>query len=263
MYLDCYVDESGTHDSTGAKPGAETGIFGGIIAPRGEWAQFSFDWQAALNKYKVEYFHYYEWNEALQIARGNKEPNSKFEKNPFRDLDLNGLQNMLVELAKIAGSGNKVIVGGGVYTLLFQQAKSAGAITSNLNPYELAAREFFSSVPEIIALQKSPWKRMPITFFFEGTDDAELRNSVLSQHNFCGKKHSTFREISFCKSGFPDKLPLQAADMVVYRMRQLTSIVQKNKSPGQFPESDTHLFRSVWDHCEKQNKKRIRTQRPR
>jgi len=114
--LVAYADESGTHDPTGKRPGSREAVVGGCVASIEEWTKFCGDWQAALDKYQAPYFHFSDWATASAIVRGKRQKYPEFEKNPYRGWELKRLDDFLIELAKIAGSGDKVIFGSYVKT---------------------------------------------------------------------------------------------------------------------------------------------------
>jgi len=71
-------------------------------------------------------FIFTEWRTASAVARKTREPGSTFKNNPYRDWAEQKLDGFLIELAMLAGSGNKLLVGGSVYTKVFHDEKSAG-----------------------------------------------------------------------------------------------------------------------------------------
>jgi hypothetical protein len=218
---------------------------------------FCREWQAVLNQYKVPYFHFYEWATASAVARG-RPPSSDFSKNPYQHLDLKQLDALLVALAKIAGSGNKIIIGGSVYTRLFHQAKISGDIPQNADPYRHCMEQFFAAVLQTIETQRPPWKRLPISFFFDQTDNREWICAFHDTFNIYRKKYSTFKEISFADKKDEPHLPLQAADMVAYRMRQIGEKWIDKKPPSTFTMIDEHLFKTTFDYLDRHKKEVFR-----
>jgi len=84
--LAAYIDESGRHDKTGQKQGSASIIVGGWVDKYENWPEFCRKWQAVLKKYDVPYFHFYEWVDAVAVARKKRKPSSSFAKNPCRNL---------------------------------------------------------------------------------------------------------------------------------------------------------------------------------
>lgn len=65
MKIVVYADESGTHDKSGCLPGSEGAVFAGFAAKEDTWIRFRKDWQAVLEKYSADYFHFSEWSVLL------------------------------------------------------------------------------------------------------------------------------------------------------------------------------------------------------
>jgi len=167
VHVAVYADDSGTHDETGKLTGAKEATISGIIGLREDWISFCGEWQRVLNKYKVKFFHFREWSNASAVVRNKRPPSSDFHKNPYRHLDAKQLNDFVVELATIAGSKNKLTIGGVVYTKKHYEAKTKGEIPANSNPYEFCAAQFFEEFVHILETIRSPWKRQPVSFFFD------------------------------------------------------------------------------------------------
>ena len=253
-----YADESGTHDPKGIKKGSREGIIGGIAAIREDWISFCKEWRATLNQYKVPYFHFYEWASASSVAKKTRKPSSNFTKNPYRHLDSNQLDELLVALAKIAGSGNKIIIGGTVYTQLFHTARMSGDVPAGADPYEHCMDQFFESVVGLIGHQRPPWKRQPVSFFFDQTDNDVWIKALNNRFHFYKKQYPTFREIAFADKKQEPHLPLQAADMVAYRMRQITGKWVEKDFPSAMSMIDEPLFKSTFDFLDRHKKEVFR-----
>jgi hypothetical protein len=247
MELVAYADESGIHDPTGTAPGSREMTVGGIVAPREDWSRFCAEWQRVLNKYRAPCFHFWEWTIASEVARKVRKPSASFQKNPYRHLTAEQLNDFVIEMATIAGSGNKLIVGVGAHTSLFHKKKTEGNLPPSSNPYEECVKQFFDGFPTTIAAFRAPWKRQRVTFFFDRTDDRGWMHAISDAFHFYGHEHSTFKELVF--SDKMTHLPLQAADMVAYRARKITGKWVDKKDSLLWPEVDTRLFKSVFDHC--------------
>ena len=76
MELIIYADESGTHD------GSDFSLLAGWIAYESVWNEIIPAWQAVLDEYKVEHFHFTEFAEASSVKRNpEKEVKSTYESN--------------------------------------------------------------------------------------------------------------------------------------------------------------------------------------
>jgi hypothetical protein len=252
-----YADESGTHDKTGVQKGAREMSIGGIAALREDWIPFCSKWQKVLNKYDAPYFHFREWSSASGVARKIRKPSSDFQKNPYRNWESKRLNEFLIELAKIAGSGNKIIFGSRNSTKVFNEVKMAGYYPHISYPFQFGIEDFFSNFMETLELQKAPWKRLPVSFFFDQSDDAEWRHAITDTFFFYKAKHPQFSEITFADKKNPLHLPLQAADMFAYRARQIDEKVIDNDHTGFWPELDNALLKPMLDFFASRNQDEV------
>lgn len=220
-----YIDESGTHDKTGQQKGSSVAVIAGLVDRREGWADFCRQWQSTLNKYSAPFFHFCEWSTASLVVRGKIKPESGFSKNPFAAWPLKRLDDFLYELAEIVGSGNRVTVGGWIETARIHGAKAQNAVppafrSAAEKPYDWALREFFRQLPNDILSGWPDWNE-PVSVFFDWSDDAEWNSSTTTAHRLLRERDSRFSELAFANKKLPPHLPLQAADMVAYRYRQL------------------------------------------
>jgi hypothetical protein len=232
-----YIDESGTHDRTGASKGSSVIVIAGLVAMRVEWIDFCSKWQRALNKYSAGYFHFREWTAASLVARGKTLPSKDFKNNPYQGWGKEKLNSFLFELAEIAGSGNKVIVG--VYVTLedFHKAKPGGE-----DPYKCCLNCFFEDLPGDI---RSAWPfcREPVSIFYDWTENRKWRNEIVNAHDFYRKKYGQIKELTFADK--KEHLPLQAADMVAYRFRQTAEKFNRFEPLIETPKLDRLLLASL------------------
>jgi hypothetical protein len=249
-----YADESGTHDQTGTQLNSQAATVGGLLAPQEEWTAFSFQWQKVLDDYGAPYFHFREWSAADAVIRRGCEPRSDFQKNPYRSWDAQHLSSFATKLATVAGSGNKLVVGGYVHTRAFHQGKLTGETNIGANPYEFCLDNFFTSVIETIARHRPPWKRLPLSFCFDGSDDAKWKQGVKTVFQRYKAKYHNFENVTFAKSS--STLALQAADMVAYRGRQIAGRWADKLDTLQWPEMDNALFRQMYSYFDQVLKRR-------
>lgn len=241
MKLVAYIDESGTHDPLGrrATGGREAGI-GGLCGLLEEWGYFTRDWQSLLSKYRVPYFHFYEWSMAFHdLKKGTSKPSG-----PYGHLDKDQLDRMVIDFAKVAGAGNKVIVGEGVCVNIFNEEQEAGIIPKESNPYCACARKFFERFTETLALFKPVWRRTSVDFFFDQTDNREFSNAILAAFHDLKVSNHNFGTLAFADK--TKELPLQAADMVAYRARQLSQNFVDGTIRANWEELDSALFRPMY-----------------
>jgi hypothetical protein len=214
-----YADESGTHDRAGIKKGSSQPVICGIAAKPKDWAIFTSEWTDVLNEYDVEYFHFYEWSQAALVARKKRQPNSEFTKNPYKHMSHATLDRFLFKLAKVAGSGRKVMITGGIHIPNFQRIQNDGAIPRDHDPYDYAIYDFLENTKKDILDFNPAWSGAPISFIFDLPANKAWRNSILSGFASAKEVHPEFVECNF--SDKLQNIPLQAADMLAYRMRQL------------------------------------------
>lgn len=229
-----YADESGTHDKTGALDGSQVAIVAGFAADVRTWGRLCNDWQVVLRKYTARYFHFYDFAEASRVARGGRR-DSTYQWNPYRGWKLEKLDAFLFALARIAGSGNKAYLGGQFDTKGFHATGLPG------DAHEGCINWFYESAVIEMKL-KWPNLQKPVSFFFDQTDDERWQRTILSVHNSRRKANPIIGEITFADKKL--HYPLQAADMLAYRMRQISSKYYGHdlKLPHGVPKLDQRLF---------------------
>ncbi len=239
MKLIVYADESGTHDVTGTQTGSREAIVAGFLAPREDWTRFRAQWQP--------YFHFSEWACASAVARNKRTPPSGFQHNPYRGWELTRLDAFLMNLAKIAGSGNKLFLGGAVHTNVFNQLKLKGELPASANPYESCLDQFFALTAASVRDHKAPWKNQPISFFFDQSDDPQWTRAVTERFHFHKAQYPRFQEVAFADKKQQPHVPLQAADMVAYRSRQITERWVDQDASVSWPQLDEAMFKPAFD----------------
>lgn len=249
MKVVAYIDESGTHDKTGKSKGSKVVVIAGLVAWRDEWVKFCGEWQSVLNKYSAPYFHFCEFYEASLVFRGKKERTKSFSKNPYREWDLERLDGFMYDLAELAGKGEKLIVGTYVETEKFHDAAVERfarqlPMPADGNPYTHCARMFFEQFPKEISAAWKYWKE-PVTIFYDDIEHPGLRHSIVEAHLFNKKKDPRIAELVFANKKHMPHLPLQAADMVAYRLRQIAENALDNKWPEKLSKLDERLLKSI------------------
>ena len=248
MKVVAYVDESGCHDRTGRLEGSSVAVMTGFVALRDEWAEFCPKWQSVLNKHDAQFFHFYDWSTASRVLRNIIKPPSRFLSNPYKDWTLAKLDDFFYELAEIAGSGDKIIAGGYVYTADFHKSKSVAknplSVPGGGDPYRFLAEKFFEDLPHDIQVAWPHWKE-PIAIFYDEPDPAWMK-VIFQSYAKHKKKDARIAELSFADK--KDHLPLQAADLLAYRIRQ----VAENQRDGKLqltpvPKLDKLIWKTMFD----------------
>jgi hypothetical protein len=215
--LAIYIDESGTYEEK-----CQHIVFGGLIAGAGDWANFCRAWEIVLKKYKADYFHFIEWSDASQVVRGKRRPSSDFVKtNPYKHLSNDDLDNFLIDLARILNGVNSLYVGNLLHPNLFIK-DIGGRLRPEANIMEFHAHHLFISVKHIIELQSPTWKNLPISFFFDQTTHKDWKHAIINVFDQYRLKNKTYKEYAFAGKKDRPHFPLQAADMMMYRSRQIS-----------------------------------------
>lgn len=247
MKLVAYVDESGTNDNSAVL------IVGGLVALHEEWARFCENWQRVLNKYSAKYFHFREWADASAVIRKRRNPSSEFEKNPYKHWEQDTLDKFLFELAEVTASDSKLVVGGYVPQIQLREEQANGLTKTAATPKELCVGHFFDAVVSTISRERCVLNRQRISFFFDHSTDQRWKDVVHDAYGLSCKKHPQFKSIDFVGRSLKQRveasdivfLPLQAADMVVYRMRQkMEKLVNLDFAGPQWDRLDNVLFKS-------------------
>ena len=236
--LVAYADES--HSGRDS----EVLIIGGWIASCDEWSQFCVAWQKVLDHYAAPYFHFREWADASAVVRGKRGASSEFlKKNPYRNWDQPKLDAFLFELAEAAASGQAWAVGGYVPAKKLAEDKANGLSKTPSSAEDLCINHFFDSVVSTINTHRAPLTRQPITFVFDHSDDPEWKRTIKDAFDSNRLRNRQFKEMSFASK--KDHLPLQAADMVAYRIRQTVENLVTLDLSRTWEKLDTILFREM------------------
>lgn len=223
MKITAYVDESGRHDRTGKQIGSGKVVVAGWVDWRDNWEKFCNQWKSVLRKYDVRYFHFSEWADASAVARNVRPPSSSFSGNPYKGWSLDKLDAFLYEMAELAGGGQKLFVGGFISTKDFVEAKKYpeySRFAPAPDPYQACLNQFFESFATEVRQQWPYWKE-PVAFVFDHNDDSEWNHTVQSAFAASKRRDHRIAKLTFEDSKILPHLPLQAADMLCYRMRQI------------------------------------------
>lgn len=243
MKLVVYADESGTHDKTGIEQGSQVAVFGGYAAKVESWVKFCKDWGSVLKKHDAPYFHFCEFAEASAVARGKRAATLQHKNNPYFGWKIDQLDDFLFELARVAAAGSKVPVAGYVDTRGYAEYLKRTPEEPLKNPHEGGVWWFYDSAISTIDA-KWPHLQWPISFFFDQTTDEEWRAAINRVHHSYKKSNARVKEIAFADKKDPEHFPLQAADMLSYRLHQIAGKYCKYDPniPSSMPRLDRILF---------------------
>jgi hypothetical protein len=98
------------------------------------------------------------------------------------------------------------------------------------DPYQHCLNQFFLNLTGEIS-SAWPGSNQPVSIFYDWTDDPKWRRSIMDAHDAARKKDALVRELTFANKKDAPHLPLQAADMVAYRFRQLSETYMRGTIP--------------------------------
>lgn len=207
MKIVVYADESGTHDPTGQQKGSEVPVISGYMDYLENWTTFCNEWEAVLDRYKVPYFHFRDFDD-----RDDRKTNTK---SPYYLWNDDKAEAFKYELAEIAGRHIPI---GGMYNLrehkkLYKEDKTYS--------YTYVFFTFFRDLIEAVSTHY-PHLTEKISFFFDQKKDDEKWVSAL--HKMAAeyrKKDGRIGELAFADKRDYPHWPLQAADMIAFRSRRL------------------------------------------
>jgi hypothetical protein len=225
MTVTLYADETGIHDPLGQEPGSEVAGVAGYAAWREDWEKFCVEWQAVLDKYAVPRFHFKEY--AAVKTWGPK--NSEW---PYAGWSPEKRAMFLNELARIARENTYFSVGGFVNVQEYRRIIPDWFWQGQSHPYSLCLKGFFEGVlRQLVKMKWSPERSKRVAFVFDRDQNPQWHDTVLEWYQVTRRKdiYGRMGTISFADG--KELLPLQAADMLAYRARQITSKLVSSKFP--------------------------------
>jgi len=243
VYVNVIVcaDESGTHDTAGKEIGSSVAIVAGYAAFGHSWTAFPGKWQAVLDKYhgmdRERYFHFSEFAAITKRSTDATWLYYGWSKEKRHDY--------LMELATVAGDCPGILIAGALNNPCFQEAREAMHLENpKLSKEEISKgvwiKQFFISF-YIETRRCWPSLSVPIHFVFDQSEDREWKRAILDVHHDCRLRDNRLKSIEFADK--KTYLPLQAADMVAYRLRQTTEHAVTKGPLDDFSELDSELFK--------------------
>jgi len=214
-----YADESGTHDTKGKQPGSQIATIGGYAGFNDDWIKFCGEWQAELDTYCVPYFHFSDFADKKRRAE---------DKNfPYYGWNAERLDAFLYGMASIAGNRVRFPFGPSLNLVVFNEPDTKNdlrkiglsevQINSSYIVYMACFHEFFDLFLEDLRIRLPDFNES-ISFVFEQNTDVWWDIAAHEMFKLFKQKDSRLDAIMFGdKRKF---LPLQAADMIAYRLHQ-------------------------------------------
>lgn len=217
VMLAAYADESFAEDKPGRIP---TSAFGGFVASVTEWEKFNSLWRQVLDDHDAATFgfHFSKWSMAMAVAKG-KRPTSDFHKNPYRGWEKDKLNSFLFKLAAVAHTRIDGSFGGYLSLKRFNQRKSAGEILIGEDYRDYCLKSCFEALVDTLNYK---WRKGSerVSVVWDDTETVSWKKSIVEAYEPFKKNNPSFASITFANDQLC--LPLQAADMVAYRIRQKT-----------------------------------------
>jgi hypothetical protein len=218
--LVAYVDESGTHDSTGQQPSSSAAIMLGLIDHKDNWLKFVAEWQATLNRNSVDVFHFSEWRTASKVARGTIEPPSKYKSGPYNGWPLEKVDKFWLELAALAGGREITTSGVSVPVREFHASCNFWKdvyVPAKGDHKRYLAETFFQNLCPDVQFSRPKWTG-DVSIFYEAADKGWVA-TISSSFLKAKEKEGRLAEIVFADK--KRHIALQAADLVAARFRQI------------------------------------------
>jgi hypothetical protein len=217
MNVALYADETGTHDPTGRSKGAEVMGIAGYLSWADDWASFCDEWRAILEQYQVPRFHFSDFADKTNGPR---------RKNwPYQGWSEDRRERFLYDLGSVARKRTQFGVGGFFSVRSYDKILPIWFKRAPERQYELCAKLFFEAVlTEIKQRWKAPSVGTRIAFLFDQNTNRRWKNSIHKMFDGIKlrKDHDKHMDsIAFVET--KDTLPLRAADLLAYRMRQVVT----------------------------------------
>jgi hypothetical protein len=217
-----YADETGTHDPSGKEPGSAVAGVCGFFSWSDEWAKLSGEWKEVLTAYDVPKFHYRQLANDPRYKAWSREKREEF----------------LLRLATIIGKRTRFCL-----TAFFNVRDYDAVIpewfkSERPNPYRLCLKLFFEAMHEELRKLLKPESQTKVAFVFDQSD-SDWQESVLFFFNGTKAlfpKENHMGSLRFAESS--TTIPLQAADMLAYRLRKVHQTLMTSTSDASRDELD-------------------------
>jgi len=147
----------------------------------------------------------------------------------------------------MAGTGKRIPICGGLNVRGFHSFTTESLKAYNPYPYAACIDSFFESLFLEINLQWPDFKEKgAVSIFFDQKVDAEWQTAISKAFAHFKREDQRLGDYSFVDSKLAPHLPMQAADMLAYRCREMNiaAILEKKKYSITTP-FDKALLRNI------------------
>ena len=211
--------------------GSSVAVVAGYAGFDDDWVNFCGRWQTTLNEYKVKIFHFSEF--------ADKKNKAKDPKWPYYGWPDEKRHEFLFKLASIAGSRSRFPVAAAFQLAHFHsdqsikgKLKEMGLRDEQINGPHLVYLGLFADIYEVFFKEVKfhhPNFNDTISFTFDDkVGDSFWRVAAHDMYERYRKTNPGLMAPTFGNTFY--QVPLQAADMIAYRLRQLWENEKKNSS---------------------------------
>jgi len=211
--LVCYADETGTHDISGKQPGSEVAGVAGYLSRKEDWPVIEYLWQETLDSFGVSAFHMREF-----VAGKRESQNPAW---PYSGWDQTNKDDFIEALA-VTMRTRALPFGAMLYVEDYDRLLSPEFKAYYKHPYHFCFQLFLAVICH--GLDDYPgkpfWPGEEIAFFF----DQQQQFASEAIKIFCQLKQHGDPNGRFGSIAFVDKrkfIPLQAADLLAFRLRKI------------------------------------------
>lgn len=245
MALVVFADETGTHDPAGTQPGSEVACVAGYLSWIDDWIKFCDLWKKTLEEYKVEVFH------MSDFARDDGNDPST----PYYQWNQERKDEFIHKLIAIARDNTLAGIGGLLTVKDYNEIVPQWLKDIIKHPYYFCFQLFFQETLKTLKDRfEIPFpSEEKVLFFFD--KQQEFNEYAIKVAKNIQKLHDVDDRIGGIS--FEDKatyLPLQAADLLAYRIRK--RLTQKMSGKGKNPKKGSwdaalalknNLIMPYWD----------------
>ncbi len=217
MKLVVYIDESGTDDES------DFSLLAGWFTYENVWDELIPQWQAALDKYKVKYFHFSDFAAASGVKRHpERKVEKSYQKNPYRHLSLRELDNFYDECATLLTNQRLQFEISILNKKAFNEGKAKPIYPPEVyqkNPYIYLIENFIERCTARI-LQVFGTSYKSVLFVFDDRESREWKKMIKEAIAGYTKWSWPIEPVQFKKK--MEAIPIQAADMLAYRGNQIS-----------------------------------------